>query len=87
MLNVVLMPNIALQLDRHNREMVPTISDLLLVLEFRLTLVLAFVERSADDDGKRAQSANVTGLLAQAREKMAGIIAMSWSSIHAKSRE
>lgn len=72
--NIILMPDVASQLHRHDRVMVTTISDLLLVLEVRLAQISVFVERCADGERKRAlraQSTAVSRLIAQAREKAA----------------
>jgi hypothetical protein len=77
--NVILMPNIASQLDRHNQEAIATISDLLLQLESRLMRIATVIERCTDGEARHAlhaQSASVAGLIAQAREKAARAAAM-----------
>ena len=76
MSNIILMPNVASQIHRPDQTVMTTLSDLLLVLEMRLAQISVFVERCADGERRRAlraQSRAVSHLIAQAREKAAGI--------------
>jgi len=84
MSNVVLMPNVASQLQCYDSVVTTTISDLLLVLEMRLAQISVFVERCADGERKcalRAQSGAVSRLIAHAREKANQLASGGWQQL------
>lgn len=75
--NFALKPTVARQHDRHSEQAMAAISDLLQQLESGLMQISTFVEKRTDQETRhalRAQSAAVSDLIAQAREKAARII-------------